>query len=311
MIEKMELGEFYKELRLARKLKQSDVACAGLTASQLSKFELGQSMLSADKLILAIQGINVTFDEFGHKLNNYQESPHMQIGRKVVDRFAHQDIAGLEQLLEEVEQGQMAETYRRLNAIVIKNALHSLDKSYPLAEEDSEFLTTYLYAIESWTWFELYLFCNTMPFLSNQDLIFLSTSLLEKSKEFKELVHNRLYMKSGFLNIISELMERKLFSYIPIFEAELESMLRPYDVFEKVLWQFLKKMSIFLQTKGNNQKEIENFIQSLQVLENPQLTSLFELRLQQYKALIELVRNGKKIIISATIVNNVKTCFFI
>ncbi|SNE69351.1 transcriptional regulator [Streptococcus pneumoniae] len=30
MIEKMELGEFYKKLRLARKLKQSDVACAGL-----------------------------------------------------------------------------------------------------------------------------------------------------------------------------------------------------------------------------------------------------------------------------------------
>lgn len=61
MIERMELGEFYKELRLARKLKQSDVACEGLTASQLSKFELGQSMLSADKLILAIQGINMNF----------------------------------------------------------------------------------------------------------------------------------------------------------------------------------------------------------------------------------------------------------
>lgn len=189
--------------------------------------------------------------------------------------------------MEEVEQEQMAETYRRLNAIVIKNALHSLNKNYPLVKEDSEFLTIYLYAIESWTWFELYLFCNTMPFLSNQDLIFLSTALIEKSREFKELVHNRLYMKSGFLNIISELMERKLFSYIPIFEAELESMLRPYDVFEKVLWQFLKKMKIFLQTKGSNQKEIERFIQSLQVLENPQLLALFELRLKQYKELIE------------------------
>ena len=42
MIERMELGEFYKELRLARKLKQSDVACDGLTASQLSNFELEQ-----------------------------------------------------------------------------------------------------------------------------------------------------------------------------------------------------------------------------------------------------------------------------
>lgn len=46
-------------------------------------------------------------------------------------------------------------------------------------------------------------------------------------------------------------------------------------------------MSVFLQTKGSNQKEIERFIQSLQVLENPQLTSLFELRFQQYKELID------------------------
>ena len=64
-------------------------------------------------------------------------------------------------------------------------------------------------------------------------------------------------------------------------------MLCPYDVFEKVSWQFLKKMKIFLQTKGSNQKEIERFIQSLQVLENPQLLALFELRLKQYKELIE------------------------
>ena len=64
-------------------------------------------------------------------------------------------------------------------------------------------------------------------------------------------------------------------------------MLRPYDVFEKLLWQFLKKMSVLLQTKGSNQKEIENFIQSLQVLENPQLAALFELRFQQYKELID------------------------
>ena len=70
MIERMELGEFYKELRLARKLKQSDVACAGLTASQLSKFELGQSMLSADKIDSSHPRDQYEFDEFGHKLNN-------------------------------------------------------------------------------------------------------------------------------------------------------------------------------------------------------------------------------------------------
>ncbi len=46
-------------------------------------------------------------------------------------------------------------------------------------------------------------------------------------------------------------------------------------------------MKIFLQTKGSNQKEIESYLQSLQVLENPQLIALFELRLQQYKELID------------------------
>ncbi len=49
--------------------------------------------------------------------------------------LAHQDIAGLRTGLEEVEQEQMAQTYRRLNVIVIKNAIHSLDKNYPLEEE--------------------------------------------------------------------------------------------------------------------------------------------------------------------------------
>ena len=100
------------------------------------------------------------------------------------------------------------------------------------------------------------------------------------------MVHNQLYMKSGYLNIISELMERKLFSYIPIFEAELESMLRPYDVLRKYHCSF-KEDECIPSNQGEQSKEIEHFIQSLQILENPQLTALFELRLQQYKELID------------------------
>lgn len=233
MIDKMELGEFYRELRIARGVKQNEVACEGLTASQLSKFELGQSMLSADKLFLAIEGINMTFAEFAYKLNSYQESQHIQLGHQIVDLFVRQDKDSLEDLLNKVQEKVSSQQYIRLNKIVIQNALHSLDSSYILKEEDKQFITAYLFAIDSWTWFELYLFCNAMPFLENQDLIFLSTSLMEKSKEFKELVYNQIYMKSCFLNVISEMMERELYQYISIFESELEKLLTPYDVFEK------------------------------------------------------------------------------
>lgn len=244
MIDKMELGEFYRELRIARGVKQNEVACEGLTASQLSKFELGQSMLSADKLFLAIEGINMTFAEFAYKLNSYQESQHIQLGHQIVDLFVRQDKDSLEDLLHKVQEKVSSQQYIRLNKIVIQNALHSLDSSYILKEEDKQFITAYLFAIDSWTWFELYLFFNTMPLLSDQDLLFLSTALLEKSQEFQQLMQNKLYLKKGLLNVISEMMERELYQYISIFESELEKLLTPYDVFEKSISIFRQEEKI-------------------------------------------------------------------
>ena len=271
MIDKMELGEFYRELRIARGVKQNEVACEGLTASQLSKFELGQSMLSADKLFLAIEGINMTFAEFAYKLNSYQESQHIQLGHQIVDLFVRQDKDSLEDLLNKVQEKVSSQQYIRLNKIVIQNALHSLDSSYILKEEDKQFITAYLFAIDSWTWFELYLFFNTMPLLSDQDLLFLSTALLEKSQEFQQLMQNKLYLKKGLLNVISELLERGYYRYVPLFEIELEKILTVYDIFENILLKFLREICIFLKFNGSNKKEIETFVQSLEVLDNPQL----------------------------------------
>lgn len=291
MIDKIELGEFYRELRIARGVKQNEVACEGLTASQLSKFELGQSMLSADKLFLAIEGINMTFAEFAYKLSNYQESQHIQLGHQIVDLFVRQDKDSLEDLLNKVQEKVSSQQYIRLNKIVIQNALHSLDSSYILKEEDKQFITAYLFAIDSWTWFELYLFFNTMPLLSDQDLLFLSTALLEKSQEFQQLMQNKLYLKKGLLNVISELLERGYYRYVPLFEIELEKILTVYDIFENILLKFLREICIFLKFNGSNKKEIETFIQSLEVLDNPQLIALLTLKLQQYEKLLEAEAN--------------------
>ena len=291
MIDKIELGEFYRELRIARGVKQNEVACEGLTASQLSKFELGQSMLSADKLFLAIEGINMTFAEFAYKLNNYQESQHIQLGHQIVDLFVRQDKDSLEDLLNKVQEKVSSQQYIRLNKIVIQNALHSLDSSYILKEEDKQFITAYLFAIDSWTWFELYLFFNTMPLLSDQDLLFLSTALLEKSQELQQLMQNKLYLKKGLLNVISELLERGYYRYVPLFEIELEKILTVYDIFENILLKFLREICIFLKFNGSNKKEIETFIQSLEVLDNPQLIALLTLKLQQYEKLLKTEDN--------------------
>ncbi|EQC68155.1 Positive transcriptional regulator, MutRfamily [Streptococcus sp. HSISB1] len=79
----MQLGELYRELRIARGLKLKDVARENLSVSQLSRFENGQSMLAADKLLIAISGIHMTFSEFGHAINNYQEPMYFQLSKNL------------------------------------------------------------------------------------------------------------------------------------------------------------------------------------------------------------------------------------
>ena len=54
------LGQFYRELRRSRLVKQKGCRRGDFTVAQLSRFELGQSMLAADKLIVAVEGINIS-----------------------------------------------------------------------------------------------------------------------------------------------------------------------------------------------------------------------------------------------------------
>ena len=99
----MILGELYRELRMARGLKLKDVAGQKLSVSQLSKFENGQSMLTADKLLVAISAIHMSFSEFGHALNHYQESSYFKLGNQLANLQVAGDIEGLKEVLKNYE----------------------------------------------------------------------------------------------------------------------------------------------------------------------------------------------------------------
>lgn len=145
----LELGELFKELRLARGLKLKDVARENLSVSQLSKFENGQTMLAADKLLIAIQGIHMTFSEFGYALTQYQESDLFKIGNQLVNFQAKRDVEGLRDLLKNYRPRETYEVYHQLNKLVLKSAIHSLEPSFEITNEEKEFLTSYLFAIEN------------------------------------------------------------------------------------------------------------------------------------------------------------------
>lgn len=274
----MNLGEFYKELRVARKVKQKDVAKGRLTASQLSKFEQGQSMLSADRLFQAIEGINMSFSEFGHALNNYQSSPFVCLGDEISELQLAGDVEGLLALRDGLKGSSL---YEQLMTIIVKSALFSIDLSYPLDKQDIEVLVTYLYEVESWTSFELYLFGNTTDVLPVFDLVYLGKFALERTQLYQSLTANKEALKLTLINLIASLIEKKETQTLPFFVSQLRKLLGYKDILYKVLLTFLEKLDNYFNYSKGSLEELEQYLKDLEILESPSLIDLLRLRLER------------------------------
>lgn len=279
-LDKLSLGEFYRELRLARKVKQKDVAKGRLTASQLSKFEQGQSMLSADRLFQAIEGINMTFSEFGHALNNYQDSPFLLLGNQIGECYFARDVDGLEQLLRGLGRSSL---HDNLMAIVIKCAIYTLDDCRKVPPNDVAILTDYLYAVEQWTAFELYLLTNTLCILDETDIIFLGKFLIGRSQFYQSLQTNKRLFKYLLLNIISTLLERQSPALFEFFASHLKNQLDYEDILISVMLDFLEQCYQCFCLKASDLDSIRSYIQDLSILKNEDLLAILRLKLEQFQ----------------------------
>ncbi|EMB73444.1 hypothetical protein SMU40_06324 [Streptococcus mutans 15VF2] len=277
----MELGELYRELRIARGLKLKDVARKNLSVSQLSKFENGQTMLAADKLLLAIQGIHMTFSEFSYALTQYQESSIFKIGKKIVEFQIKKDVEGLKKIFEDYQDVESYGAYDRLNKLVIKAAVYSLDSSFGIMEEEKEFLTSYLYAIEEWTEYELYLFGNTLFILSDDDLIFLGKAFVERDKLYRELPEHKRRSELVLINLILILIEHHKLYHASYFVEALEKMLTYQDMFARILLVFFKKVMSYIKGEVTDLSDVESYIDLIEQLDNPTLVIFLRTNLEQ------------------------------
>ncbi|MEX2784502.1 Rgg/GadR/MutR family transcriptional regulator [Streptococcus sp. H49] len=277
----MELGELYRELRMARGLKLRDIAQENLSVSQLSKFENGQSMLAADKLLLAISGIHMNFSEFAHAVNNYEEPEFFKLGKQLVKLQSKQDVEGLKAILNTYAYYESFDTYNRLNRLVIDVAIHTLDHDYAISSADKDFLTTYLYGIEEWTEYELNLFGNTMIILSDEDLIFLGKALVERNKLYISIPANKKNAELTFLNLILLLIERKNLYYAKYFMGYLEKLLSYQDMFARIYLNFFRKMVNYIEEEVDDKTDLERCISMVEDLGNPTMAMFLRTNLNQ------------------------------
>ena len=121
-----------------------------------------------------------------------------------------------------------------------------------------------------------------MTFLSDTDLLFLGKELVSRSEIYSPLLDFRKALKYTYLNLISELVERRLTTHFNFFVNQLRMILDVFDTFEIILLNFLVLVYSYLIENSVNFEEVEQYILNVSKIEQSGLSKILEQRLFQY-----------------------------
>ena len=142
-------------------------------------------------------------------------------------------------------------------------------------------MTKYLYDIEEWTEYELYLFGNTLTLLSTEDLLFLGKAFVERDKFYSSIPSHDNAAKLALLNIISVLLERKQTYYVSYFMDVLEKLLTQQDMYFIAILNFFKLVIKCTEGEEQANQELEDFLSALELIGNPALVETLKAKQKQ------------------------------
>lgn len=87
-------GEIFKKFCESRGLRLKDVAKAGISTSQLSRFEKGETELAVSKFMLILDEINMPIDEFMYVVHDFHRDELNELLEQIRRFVTTRDILG-------------------------------------------------------------------------------------------------------------------------------------------------------------------------------------------------------------------------
>lgn len=205
----MKVGELIRYLRINKNILSQNLYKNILTRPAIVKFEKGESSTSTDKFLEILDRLNVTLEEFYYlySLKNKYENPYI-FTNKYINAFYKSDTKKMKELsilsANKYEESGI-EKYNHYKAIT-NLLLYILEKKNTLDLEHEDFIIIkdYLINCNSWGYYEIMLFVNSLSFFSN-DLIDVT---YKKTKgnllEYNQLVRYKNEMSILILNILNK-----------------------------------------------------------------------------------------------------------
>lgn len=278
------LGKIFKTFRESRGMKLTEVAKTGLSKSQLSRFEHGETDLTITKFMIALDEINVPIEEFMYAAHDFQQNEFNTLLEKIRLYVTDKNIAGLKKLLiEQQEKCYSRENFYKLNIILIKIKLQDLSGEEYFSEQDIDYLTDYLFSVENWGNYELLLFANSLNTLKHQSFIVLSKEMIKRSYFYKDIPNNRRIISTMLLNSYITCIERNKLMDALYFEKQLNNcFFIETELYERLVFRYARHFYQFKKSKNKlSIIEMKKCIATMKLADSYRLAETFENHLKK------------------------------
>ena len=279
-VETLEIGMYYKQVREERGYTLADVVMSSdyLDKSQLSRFESGESMLSADRFLAAIDGLNMTVNEFV-ALRSSEPSQYRVFSEKIMAYVMVGDIGGLKDLIKPKARMKMDKIFN----ILVKSAILDISQENLITTAEKKFLENYLLNIPYWTFFEVNIFGMCLEILDEEEVYDLGQDMLASHELSKIIAFNGEIVKKTAINLYVYLISKGWYTRAEQIEKELDKLLTEWDMEEKISIHIFKKFAQYKKERSPELlKEVQDDIQGLKKLGANGIANRFAMDIERY-----------------------------
>lgn len=279
-VKTLEIGMYYKQVREERGYTLADVAMSSdyLDKSQLSRFESGQSMLSADRFLTAINGLNMTVTEF-FALRSVEPSHYGIFSKKIMSYVMVGDITGLKGLIKPKARMKMDKIFN----ILVKSAILDISRENLVTSSEKKFLETYLLTIPYWTFFDVNIFGMCLEILDEKEVYDLGQDMLVSHELTQIIAFNSEIVKKTGVNLYVYLISKGWYRRAENIEKELDKLLTEWDMEEKISIHIFKKFAQYKEEKNPELfKAVQDDIYKLKKLGAVGIANRFAMEIEKY-----------------------------
>ncbi|WP_270741252.1 Rgg/GadR/MutR family transcriptional regulator [Lactococcus formosensis] len=265
-------GELFRKIRKQSGLSLTAFSSIGIGKTTLSDFERGKTMMRFDKVVMGLQFMGVSLEEFEHLLNHYLISDPLVILNSAESALIFENKEELRCLAELAKKSNHTQIHFALK-ILLGEA----------GDFEREELTEFLYTATSWTYKEMFIFHTLIDQIPPRDTL---NILKEFKKSFRGIYRSTEYRRGLALVLFRAITVLSYYGYKK--EAgeiilSIEEHQLAYSMFLRNLFYGTKAYWVYcFEDKEKGQEMAQKFMTIQELAGVPEVTAFYKKRVEQY-----------------------------